>query len=160
MQYAVPQFIEVEDKVIGPLTTKQFLYLVAGGVFLLVVWSLADISLFVIIALLTAGIVIPFAFVKINGRPFEIFVTAAFNYFTKPKLRLWIKDYKTIHTQASDIAKRRVKMPEGQMQEAGGKKTNRSNIQQLSQILDMGSAAYQTESAEAVKKPEKEIKNI
>lgn len=142
MQYAVPQFIEVEDKVIGPLTTKQFLYLVAGGVFLLIAWALADISLFILLAILTAGVVIPFAFVKINGRPFEIFVMAAFNFFTKPKLRLWIKDYKTIHAQASDVAKRRKRIPEGQTQELGEKKFNRSKIQELSHVLDMGSAAY------------------
>ena len=32
MRATVPQFIDVEDRVIGPLTIKQFLYLLAGGI--------------------------------------------------------------------------------------------------------------------------------
>jgi len=144
MQYAIPQFIEVEDKVIGPLTTKQFLYLVAGGVFLLIAWSLADISLFILLAILTAAVVVPFAFVKINGRPFEVFLFAFIKFYTRPKLRLWIKDVKAPHAHVSDIAKRAKKFPSGQTQEIGEKKFNRSKIRELSHILDMGGAAYAT----------------
>jgi len=40
MQYQVPQFIEVEDRIIGPLTLKQFLYLAFAGAILFVLWFL------------------------------------------------------------------------------------------------------------------------
>jgi len=38
MQFNVPQFIETEDKLIGPFTLKQFLYLAAGGALLVFAW--------------------------------------------------------------------------------------------------------------------------
>jgi hypothetical protein len=148
MQYTIPQFVEVEDKVIGPLTTKQFLYLVAGGVFLVIAWSFADVGLFVILVILTAIAVIPFAFVKINGRSFEIFLSAIIKFYTRPKLRLWIKDVKALHAHVSDIAKRAKKFPSGQTHEVGEKRFNRSKIRELSHILDMGGAAYQAAPAE------------
>lgn len=145
MQYAVPQFIEIEDKVIGPLTTKQFLYLVVGGVFLLIAWALADISLFILLTILTAALVIPFAFIKINGRPFENFVTAAIKFYTSPKLRFWIKDVKASKSQFSNLNKRTKKMSSGQTQKIGKKKFERSSIQELSQVLDMGGVTYTAE---------------
>lgn len=145
MQYAVPQFIEVEDKVIGPLTTRQFLYLVVGGVFLLIAWALADITLFILLALLTAAVVIPFAFIKVNGRPFENFITAAIKFYTSPQLRFWIKDIKASKSEFSDANKRKRKISGGQTEEVGEKKFERSKIQELSQILDMGGVTHTTE---------------
>lgn len=148
MQYAVPQFIEVEDKVIGPLTTRQFLYLVVGGVFLLIAWALADITLFILLFLITAAVVVPFAFVKINGRPFENFITAAFKFYTTPKVRFWIKNTKASTSDFSNVNKRTKKVSKGQTEEIGDKKFNRSKIQELSQILDMGGATYTSETEE------------
>jgi hypothetical protein len=141
MQYAVPQFIEVEDKVIGPLTTKQFLYLVVGGVFLLITWALADLSLFILLAFVTAIVVIPFAFIKMNGRPFEKYLVAAVKYFTSPKVRLWLRDVKASETKATDSNRRGQVLSRAQTEEVGDKTFNRSRIQKLSQILDMGGIA-------------------
>lgn len=138
MQYSVPQFIEVEDKVIGPLTTKQFLYLVLGGVFLLIAWALVDLSLFILLAFLTAIIIIPFAFIKMNGRPFEVYLVSIVKYLTTPKVRLWLRDIKTSGAKASDVNKRGKMISKAQTQEIGGKNFNRSKIQELSQVLDMG----------------------
>ena len=141
MQYAIPQFVEVEDRVVGPLTTKQFLYLVAGGVFLVIAWSLADLGLFILLAILTAGVVIPFAFIKINGRPFQIYLSSVIKFFTRPKLRLWLKE-KRAPMHFSDTKARVKKIPEGQTQKVGEKRFERSRVRDLSQILDMGTAAY------------------
>lgn len=150
MQYAVPQFIEVEDKVIGPLTTKQFLYLVVGGVFLLIAWALADVGLFILLAIITAAIVIPFAFVKINGRPFEIYLVSAFKFFTSPKARFWLRDINTA-TVVSDNNKRKEAVFKAQTQEIGDKKFNRSKIQQLSQVLDMGGVTVKESDLDKLK---------
>jgi len=149
MQYAVPQFIEIEDKVIGPLTTKQFLYLVAGGVFLLITWALADVGLFILLAVLTFAVIIPFAFVKINGRPFEIYLIAAVKFFTSPKVRLWLRDIGTSHIKTSDNNKRGKVISKAQTQKVGDKSFNRSRIQELSQILDMGGITEMTDEVPA-----------
>lgn len=138
MQYSIPQFIEIEDKVVGPLTVKQFLYLVAGGVFLVIAWSLVDLGLFIFLAIITGVIVVPFAFIKINGRPFQVYLTAAIRYFTTPHLRIWMKTKEKPYISFSDVQKREIKRPEGQTEIIGEKRFNPSRIRQLSHILDVG----------------------
>jgi len=89
MEYQVPQFIEVEDKIIGPLTLKQFIY-VAGAAGLCIVFF---VYLNIVVALLLAVPVIAFAtvlsFYKVNGKPFIEVLEAGFGYYTRAKLFLW-----------------------------------------------------------------------
>ena len=91
MQYQVPQFIEVESKIIGPLTLKQFFYL--AGAFLLnfALFFFFQTWLWFIVVAITGGLAVTFAFAKINGRPFSAFVLAALTYFLKPRFYLWQK---------------------------------------------------------------------
>lgn len=91
MQFNVPQFIEIEDKIIGPLTLKQFLYLAAGGAILFIAWFFLKLWAFLIIAVPIALIGIFFAFYRVNGRPFIAFIGAVLGYFTKPRLYVWKK---------------------------------------------------------------------
>ena len=91
MQFNLPQFIEVEDKIVGPLTLKQFLYLAGGGAVLFFSWYFFKLWLFVIIAIPVIGLSLALAFIKINGRPFIYFLIALINYLTKPKLYIWKK---------------------------------------------------------------------
>ena len=96
MQFRVPQFIEVEDKLFGPLTFKQFLYLIGCAALAFVIWTLIPIKF---IALLLALPVLAFgvalAFVQINNKPFLFTLEAAFNYYIKNKLYIWKKVPKT-----------------------------------------------------------------
>ena len=89
MEYQVPQFIEVEDKIVGPLTLRQFIY-IAGAVGICIVFF---VSLsFVIAFLLSAPVVAlaaSLAFYKVNGKPFIEVLEAGFNYYTGAKLFLW-----------------------------------------------------------------------
>ncbi len=89
MQYQVPQFIEVEDKIIGPLTLKQFLYLAFAGAILFVLWFLFNFYIWIIVALPIAALAAAFAFLKINDRPFVYFFLAIVKYFNKPKLYIF-----------------------------------------------------------------------
>ncbi|MDP3142914.1 MAG: PrgI family protein, partial [Candidatus Omnitrophota bacterium] len=89
MQYQVPQFIELEDRIIGPLTLKQFLYLAFAGALLFVFWFLFAFYIWIIIALPIAALAATFAFLKINDRPFIYFFLAFIKYFTKPKLYIF-----------------------------------------------------------------------
>ena len=52
MQFNVPQFIDIEDKIIGPLTLKQFLFLVAGAGLLFVLWLFLNLGAFIILSML------------------------------------------------------------------------------------------------------------
>jgi len=89
MQATVPQFIDVEDRIIGPLTLKQFLYFVTAGALELVYWFFFDFSLFILVSIPTLAIAAAFAFFKINDRPFIYFVLAVIGYYFKPVVRVW-----------------------------------------------------------------------
>ncbi|MFH2104922.1 MAG: PrgI family protein [Parcubacteria group bacterium] len=137
MQFAVPQFIEVEDKVIGPLTVRQFLYMVAGGVFLLIAWSLADISLFIVLALIVVVIVVTFSFVKINGRPFQVFLISFIYFHTNPRLRVWFREpaldkIKTLSKEKKVTAQKEMET----MVLPGGRRLVKSRLQDISNALD------------------------
>ena len=90
-QFQVPQFINIEDRIIGPLTLKQFLYLLGAAAIGIVGWSFLHFILFVLIPLPFAGLFIAMAFVKISGRPLPEIFFAAVNYYLRPRLYLWRK---------------------------------------------------------------------
>ncbi len=92
MEYQVPQFIEVEDKIFGPFTLKQFVY-VAGGVGLCAILLLTlPLFLGIILALPVAALTAALAFFKINNKPFVEIMEAAFNYYIGNRLYLWRKE--------------------------------------------------------------------
>ena len=89
MEYQVPQFIEVEDRIVGPLTLRQFVYLAgAAGLCIVFFFYLPTIFAFIFSAPVAAfGVAL--AFYKVNGKPFVEVLEAAFNYYTGAKLLLW-----------------------------------------------------------------------
>jgi ABC-type nitrate/sulfonate/bicarbonate transport system permease component len=89
MRYEIPQFIDVEDKLFGPLTFKQFIYLLGGGALCYLFYNFLpfSIALFFIIpvGLLSAAL----AFYKHNTRPFIEVLQNFVSYVFKPKSFLW-----------------------------------------------------------------------
>jgi len=88
-QYQVPQFIEIEDKIFGPLTLKQFLYLAGGGGLCLMFFTLLPIWLAIPLMIPVLVLAAALAFYQINGRPFIHSMEHAFGYFFGNKLYLW-----------------------------------------------------------------------
>lgn len=89
MRYQVPQFIEVEDKIFGPLTLKQFIYLAGGGGLCLVFFTLLPIYLAIMLAIPVVAFAAALAFYEVNGRPFIVVLEHAFMYLFGKKLYLW-----------------------------------------------------------------------
>ncbi len=93
MRFQVPQFIEVEDKIFGPLTLKQFIYLAGGAGLSFVVYRVLGS---IILSFLPITFIMAFsaalAFYKINNKPFIFVVEAAFKYFFSSKLYIWKKN--------------------------------------------------------------------
>jgi hypothetical protein len=89
MQYQVPQFIEIEDKIFGPLTLKQFLYLAGGAGICLIFFTFLPLWLVVIIGIPIMAFAGALAFYEVNGRPMIIAVEHAFGYVLGSKLYLW-----------------------------------------------------------------------
>ena len=88
-QFTVPQFIDVESKIIGPITSRQFLILLGAAVIIGLSYKFFDFSLFLTIGLITFLIAVMFAFVKINGRPFHYFVLNLTQTIRRPGVRVW-----------------------------------------------------------------------
>src|ERR1700722_10293288 len=91
MQFQVPQFIEVEDKIFGPLTLKQFIYLAGGAGLCFLLYEFLPHIVAIPLMLVAAGFSAALAFYKINNKPFINVVEAAFKYFFASKLYIWKK---------------------------------------------------------------------
>lgn len=88
-QFIVPQFIDVESKIIGPITTRQFLIFLGAAIIIGLSYRLFDFSLFLTIAIVVALISGTFAFLKINGRPFHFFVLNFVQTLRRANVRVW-----------------------------------------------------------------------
>jgi hypothetical protein len=91
-QFVVPQFIDVEDKIIGPITTRQFLILLGSALVLFIMYAILAFPYFVGFGLPILAFGIVFSFVKINGQPFHYFFLNVVQTSRKPKLRVWYKE--------------------------------------------------------------------
>lgn len=88
-QFTVPQFIDVENKIIGPLTVRQFLIILVAAIICAISYKIFDFTLFIFIGVLTIIIAGVFAFAKINGRPFHFFILNGIQTIRRPNLRVW-----------------------------------------------------------------------
>lgn len=92
-QFVVPQFIDVEDKIFGPITVRQFLILLIAGLLDFLAFKLADFALFIMLLILFSSLSLILAFVKVNGQTFHYFLLNLFQTSKKPSLRVWKKSY-------------------------------------------------------------------
>lgn len=143
MEYQVPQFIGVEDKIIGPLTLKQFIYL-AGGVGLCVIFfSYLPLVVALLLSAPVAAFVAALAFYRINGKPFIEMVEAGFNYYISAKLFLW-------KHQEPKVVKEKPVGPD--LRPRSTPKLTRGKLSELAWSLDIQSQPQSPESG--VQKPE------
>src|SRR5262249_26769518 len=89
MEYQVPQFIEVEDKLIGPLTFRQFVYIAGGAGLCVIFFVFLPILIALLLSGLVAGLAAALAFYKVNGKTFVEMLEAGFTYYTGAKFFLW-----------------------------------------------------------------------
>jgi hypothetical protein len=88
----MPQFIDVEDKIFGPFTLKQFIYLAGGASVAVVSVLFLGYFLGAIVALPVVLLALALAFYRVNNRPFVNILESAFRYMTKDKLYIWKKN--------------------------------------------------------------------
>ncbi|RLC36830.1 hypothetical protein DRH27_04630 [Candidatus Falkowbacteria bacterium] len=88
-QFTVPQFIDVEDKIIGPITARQFVIMLSGFLLIALCYRLFSFTLFVAVGLSIFAVSGIFAFLKINGMPFHFFILNFIQTTKRPSLRVW-----------------------------------------------------------------------
>ena len=89
MQFQVPQFIETEDKIVGPMTLKQFLYIGATAGIGFLLFFAVELWLWFLITAILVSIGVALAFVKVNGRSFLGVVTSALRFYWRPQTFVW-----------------------------------------------------------------------
>lgn len=89
MQFKVPQNIDMQDRILGPLTMVQFIYAVIGGGICYAIYSAvkAPYSYFIVAPI--ALFILAMIFLKINERPFLNFLVSLIEFQAAPKKRFW-----------------------------------------------------------------------
>ena len=92
MQYRVPQFIEHEAKILGPLNIRQSL--LVGGViaacfFMYFSIGQTNFFLFLLIAGALVGVALAISFTKIEGQGLPTVMKNWTNFNVNPKIFLW-----------------------------------------------------------------------
>ena len=149
----MPQFIDVEAKIIGPITARQFVIMLGGVVLGAVCYKIFDFSLFLTVAILDLIVVGIFSFVKINARPFHLFIINFLETLKKPKLRVWNNAIYNINYIEEDELERAVELPI-----PPSKRPTSSRLAELSLIVDTG-GAYRGEEWESQSEIRTQVNN-
>ena len=91
MQFKVPQFLEIEDKIFGPFTFKEFVYLVGGAGICFVLYRLLGVWLGAIPIIIIASFSLALTFYKPNNKPFINMLESVVLYSFQSKLYIWKK---------------------------------------------------------------------
>ena len=85
MRFQVPQFIETEEKLIGPFTLKQFIFIAIGGAILFFVFFAVPPSLFLVFANTIGIIFLVLALAKIDEIPIYLYLAYFLGYILGPR---------------------------------------------------------------------------
>jgi len=92
MQFIVPQFIDIEPKIIGPITPRQFVTFIIVGFLIFVTYKLANFITFIFLFVIYVTVGAILAFARVNGRPIHWFFITLLQTAKKPKIRIWMKE--------------------------------------------------------------------
>ena len=135
MQFKVPQFLDVEDKIFGPFTFREFVYLAGGGGLCFVLYKALGLMLGIIPMLAVAGFSLALTFYPPNGKPFINMLESGFKYAMQNKLYIWKR-------RKAKIAAKTSPQPspyqgEGEERGQGGTKLGGSKLRDLAWSLDV-----------------------
>ena len=132
MQYPVPQFTDVEDKIIGPLTLKQFGIIFMAGIFIFLGFSATKSILVLIFFVLIFGIpALGLAFAPFNGRPIYNSIPKVIKFVSSPKVLIF---HKEVHSLAAKARMSDVKIAKSPA-EAAAKSDPKANLIAVQELL-------------------------
>lgn len=92
-EYKVPQDVEADDKLIGPFSFRQFIYLIIVALASVMAWGLGQ--LFIPLAIIPMPVIIFFGAIALplrKDQPMEVYMAAMVSFYLKPRRRLWEAD--------------------------------------------------------------------
>jgi hypothetical protein len=93
-QYKVPQDVEAEDKLLGPFTFRQFVYLLIVAGMCGTAWALFQV--FPLLAIIPVPVILFFGALALplkKDQPMEVYLAAIVSFHLKPRLRKWRAGY-------------------------------------------------------------------
>ena len=93
--YKVPQDVEAEDKLLGPFTFRQFIYLLVSAGGIAVIFGLFQI--FPLLAIIPIPVVLFFLILALplkKDQPMEVYLASIISFYLKPSIRLWMSGQK------------------------------------------------------------------
>jgi len=137
MQFKVPQFLEIEDKIFGPFTFKEFVYLAGGAGLCFILYKLLGFILGIIPILIIAGFSLTLTFYRPNNKPFINMLEAGLKYFAQNKLYIWKKQFQnksgSAEERAASLNQEKIRM----MLPNNGSRLSSSKLRDLAWSLDV-----------------------
>lgn len=147
MQFHVPQFIDVEDKIFGPLTFKQFVYIAGGAGLCVIVYALIPYQIISYpLMLVIVGFSLALAFYRVNDKPFIETVRAALNYVSSSQLYIWKRrEHENKSPEQVEKEAEQIQKVVAEMSQAG---SGRDRLKNKSFSIDVGDDAPQAPEPE------------
>jgi hypothetical protein len=149
MMFNVPQYIDVEDKVAGPFTAKQLMWMFGMGAVLLVLWNILEQGAFIMAAIPVAVVFVALTFYRPYGQPLIKFISFGVLFFFRPKLYSWKRMTRTRAQMSS--RERLSNIPEKKEKQAPEEK----DIISLARMLDTEGRERNEQIMEIIKKNQK-----
>ena len=92
MRFQVPQFIETEEKIIGPFTIKQFIFIAMGGAILFLLFFAVSPGIFVVLAVPVIALTLSLALIRVQEMPLYMYLFYAIIYLFSSKRYLYRPD--------------------------------------------------------------------
>ncbi|MCX6765456.1 MAG: PrgI family protein [Candidatus Moranbacteria bacterium] len=149
MLFNVPQFIDVEDKVAGPFTAKQLLWMFGMGAVLLVLWNILEKPAFFVSAVPIVALFMALAFYRPYNQPLIRFILFSLLFLFRPKVYVWKRIPHKIASQAGK------KKTPATMEKEKKKMLNPENIEALARVLDSEGRERNEKIMEIIKRNQK-----
>lgn len=115
MRFTIPQFIEHEPKIVGPLTLRQFTYIAIPGAICFVLYYITTPFVFYTACIVLGGIGLTFAFLKVDNISLPTLIVNFFKYTLSPKMYLWRKKETKKEVFEEEVVIRKEKLPEDEL---------------------------------------------
>ncbi|MFM2392074.1 MAG: hypothetical protein RLZZ546_51 [Bacteroidota bacterium] len=128
MQFKVPQFLDIEDKIFGPFTFSQFAYLAGGAGICFFLYKFFGFLIGAIPIILVASLALALTFWRPNSKPFSDMIEAFLIYISQSRLYIW---------QRKKIKKEAYKQEEKEKPVIHNPKLSNSKLRDLAWSLDV-----------------------
>lgn len=132
MNFNVPQFIDVEDKIAFQMTAKQLGWYAIGGIILFFLWRVMPNKVaFLGVAAIVVIISSAFAFLKPAGMTLSGFFMSGFGFLVKPKVMIWQR-----RTTEEIVEKKEKKKSEVEIQKSGNRFAKEKALQETKSLAE------------------------